>query len=363
MMGSSQFSVTERVYGKTAAGEVVKEFTLKNANNIEVKFITYGGAINAIMVPDKHGHFENVVLGFFSLEQYENDPGARPYFGALIGRYANRIAGKFCLEGKEYALALNETPNCLHGGLVGFDKRVWQAEILPKSDKQVSVSLSLESKDGDQGFPGKLSVRVIYSLNNDNEFTIHYQAQTDKTTVVNLTNHSYINLAGEGNGSIEHHRLQLFSSHYTPVDKNMIPTGEIAPVENTPMDFRQSTYIGCHIRDDFDQLFRAIGYDHNWVVDGYPNESARPAAELYDEKSGRKLDLFTTLPGMQVYTGNALRGNLKGYSGKAYRQCEGIAFEPQYYPDSPNHANFPSTVLKAEELFDEKTVYRFSVVA
>ncbi|CAI3926093.1 aldose epimerase family protein [Commensalibacter papalotli (ex Botero et al. 2024)] len=361
-MACGQFSIQEQEYGKTSGGEIVKEFTLRNAKGIEVKFLTFGGAITSLLIPDNKGHFENVVLGFSTLEQYENDPGPRPYFGALIGRYGNRIAGKFSLEGKSYNLSLNENSNCLHGGKIGFDKRVWQAEILPQDDQQVSVSLSLLSEDGDQGFPGNLSVRVIYSLNNNDEFTIHYQAQTDKTTVVNLTNHSYINLSGEGNGSIENHSLQLFCSHYTPVDQNMIPTGEIAPVANTPMDFRASTHIGTNIRDNFEQLYRAIGYDHNWVVDGKVSKEVRPAAKLVHAASGRKLDLYTTLPGMQVYTGNALKGNLKGYSGKAYRQCEGIAFEPQYYPDSPNQPNFPSTILKPGEVYDQKTVYHFSVV-
>ncbi|WP_271831616.1 aldose epimerase family protein [Commensalibacter communis] len=354
--------VKEKDYGTTAHGEIVKEFTLQNIHGVEVKFISYGGSITSVKVPDKNGNFDNVVLGFSNLQQYENDPGARPYFGALIGRYANRIARKFCLEGNGYSPSLNENSNCLHGGKVGFDKQVWQAVVLEQSDHQLSVGLSLHSQDGDQGFPGNLSVQVIYSLNNDNEFSIRYQAKTDQTTVINLTNHSYINLAGEGNGSIENHKLQLFCNGYTPVDRYMIPTGEIASVANTPMDFRENKYIGDHIRDNFDQLYKAIGYDHNFVIDGYSKEAMRPAAILHHEQSGRKLELFTTLPGMQVYTGNALRGNLKGYSGKAYRQCEGIAFEPQYYPDSPNQANFPSTTLQPAEVFDEKTIYHFSVV-
>ncbi|MDI2090146.1 aldose epimerase family protein [Commensalibacter oyaizuii] len=359
----AKISLREQPYGQTVDGEYVKEFILKNNNGIEVRFITYGGTITSIMAPDKNGNCENIVLGFASLQEYENNPGARPYFGALIGRYANRIAGKFTIADKEYSLSLNEPPNCLHGGMNGFDRKVWKAEVVRNTDQIAEVRLTLESPDGDQGFPGNLLARVTYSLNNNNEFSIHYQATTDKTTVVNLTNHSYFNLSGEGKGTVESHLLKLFCSAYTPVDQYMIPTGEVASVIGTPMDFNKPTLIGVHLRDSFEQLHKAKGFDHNWVVDGKPGKSVRPAAELYDPISGRKVDVFTTTPGMQVYTGNGLDGSLIGSSGKVYRQGDGIAFEPQYFPDSPNQNNFPSTVLNPNELYDEKTVYYFSVIS
>jgi aldose 1-epimerase len=356
--------VAKAAFGTAPDGKAVDLYTLTNASGMEVTIMTYGGTITSIKVPDRSGAMANVTLGFTTLDDYLSDAyrTANPYFGALIGRYGNRIAkGKFTLEGTTYQLAINNDPNSLHGGTKGFDRYVWAAE--PATDGGVGLRLSRTSADGEENYPGNLDVAVTYSLTANNEIQIDYHATTDKPTVLNLTNHAYFNLAGEGNGSIYDHQAQLMASHYTPVDQTLIPTGEIAAVAGTPMDFTQPHAIGERIRDNFEQLVFGRGYDHNYVLDR-PNPtdtSMIKAARVADPTSGRVLEISTTQPGIQFYSGNFLNGTLIGASGKMYRQSDGFALETQHFPDSPNHPNFPSTELKPGEEFKSTTIYAFSV--
>jgi len=331
--------------------------------------LTYGGIIQTLEVPDASGEVENVVLGFDDLAGYVEDNNPGPYFGALIGRYGNRIAGgSFELDGTTYQLPLNNGPNTLHGGPAGFDTKVWEATDV-SNDDVAALELELVSEDGDQGFPGTLTSTVTYTLDADARLEVHYEATTDAATVVNLTQHTYWNLAGENSGSIYDHELQIDASGYTPVDETLIPTGEIAPVEGTPFDFRQPTAIGERIRQDDQQLLYGQGYDHNWALDregngareGSDSEDAlEQAAVLRDPGSGRTLTISTTEPGLQFYSGNFLDGTLVGTGGTIYRQGDGLALETQHYPDSPNQPDFPSTTLLPAEVYDSTTVFQLS---
>lgn len=343
-----------------ANGQQVDAYTLENRRGVRVVVLTYGGILQAIDAPDRDGNVANVELGFTNFDQYI---AAAPYFGALIGRYANRIArGRFDLNGQTYQLATNNGPNALHGGESGFDKRVWEARAIEDSNEP-SVVLSRLSPDGEEGYPGNLQVEVTYTLTPANELRIAYRATTDQLTIVNLTNHSYFNLGGEGSGTVYEHQLQLNADQYTPVDATSIPTGEIDPVTGSPMDFSTSHRIGERIRERFEQLVFGRGYDHNYVLNRGESESGDlvHAARLSDPRSGRVMDISTTEPGIQVYTGNLLDGTIYGTSDRAYRQGEAIALETQHFPDSPNQPHFPSTVLRPGDEYRSETIYAFSV--
>jgi len=364
-VAEAQGSIQVAPYGTTSGGESVDEYTLTNAHGMEVKIITYGGIITSIRVPDRYGNMANVTLGFASLEDYETNNTS--YFGALIGRYGNRIAGaKFTLDGVEYTLAANNGPNSLHGGLKGFDKVVWDAQEA-EAENGVALQLSYLSADMEEGFPGNLSVTVVYTLTDDNELVIDYSATTDKPTVVNLTNHAYFNLAGEGTGSIDNHILMINADRYTPVDDTLIPTSELAPVEGTPFDFRTPRLIGPSQRSPDEQIVYGRGIDHNFVLnrDSFDDTSMMLAAVLYEPAFGRTLEVWTTEPGLQVYCENwegQWANPMKfGPGGNFYRQDEGIALETQHFPDSPNQPDFPSVTLLPDETYETTTIFKFDV--
>lgn len=350
-------SIEKQSYGTTAAGVAVDEFTLTNASGMEVKVITYGGIITSIRTPDRNGSLADVVLGFDQLADYE---AKNPYFGAIIGRYGNRIGGAtFTLDGTKCTLAANDGPNSLHGGLKGFDKVVWAAKEV-KGESDVGLELTYHSANGEEGYPGNLSVTVLYTLTADNSLRIDYTATTDKTTVVNLTNHTYFNLAGNGSGTIYDHIMQVNADTYTPVDENLIPTGDLAPVEGTPFDFRTPRQIGGGIRSGDAQMVRGRGYDHNFVINREGDASLAKAAWVYDPSTGRSMDVWTTEPGIQFYASNFLDGTLVGSSGGMYRQGDGFCLETQHFPDSPNQPDFPSTTLKPGDTYKTTTVYKFA---
>jgi aldose 1-epimerase len=334
----------------------IQQFTLKNGHGLEVQVTNYGAIITTIKVPDRNGKVADVTLGYNDVAGYINAVD-KPYFGAVVGRYGNRIAkGRFTIEGTEYSLPINNGPNSLHGGSYGFDKVVWNAEA-----GDTSVKLSYLAKDGEQGYPSNLQTTVTYTLTDNNEIVVDYQATTDKPTPVNLTQHAYFNLKGEGEGTILDHELTLNADHYTPVDATLIPTGEIAPVAGTPFDFTKAKPIGRDIDQVNEQLKFGRGYDHNWVLNRSksPNEMEL-AATLYEPTSGRCLEILTTEPGIQFYCGNFLTGVLKGKSGKPYVYRGGLCLETQHYPDSPNQPEFPNTILRPGETYKSKTVFKFS---
>jgi aldose 1-epimerase len=341
--------ITQTFYGKTKEGKEISLYTLSNDTKMTVKVITYGGIITSIEVPDRHGKTDDVVLGFNSLEEYLQ---GHPFFGVLVGRYGNRIArGRFELDGKTYNLAQNDGVNHLHGGLIGFDKVVWDAKPFER-DREVGVELRYLSKDGEEGYPGNLSIRVKYTLNNENTLAIEYEATTDKPTVVNLTNHSYFNLSGEGSGNILGHELTLDADFFTAVDEGLIPTGELRSVKNSAMDFTTPHSIGSR----FEEV--KGGYDHNYVLNKSLGELAL-IAKVAEPESGRTMEVWSIEPGIQLYTGNNLDGSLVGKSGKAYGPQSGFCLETQHYPDSPNHPEFPTTRLNPGETYRTTTIYKF----
>lgn len=358
-------TVTASPYGTPVKGQQATEYTFKNNNGMSVKIINIAGAIREINVPDSQGQLANVVLGLPDAESYatQNDP----HFGAIIGRYANRIAnGKFTLNGQTYQLPLNNGKNTLHGGPSTFAQDFWNAKIIPqkKENHTASVEMTYVSPNGQNGFPGNVKTTVIYSLNDQNELSIQYKATSDQDTIINLTNHSYFNLAGEGSGSVEKQQIQIFASKYTPTDSGSIPTGELATVEGTPFDFRKMKAIGQDLRSKHKQMVLAHGFDHNFVLDAYDAKSKIPklAVNALDPESGRTMQVFTTEPGIQFYTSNFLDGSIVGTSGKTYRQTDAFALEAEHFPDSPNQANFPSTVLKKGKTFQATTIYKFGVL-
>jgi aldose 1-epimerase len=347
-----QAGVTKKDFGKTAAGQAVELYTLTNAAGMRADIMTYGGALVALTAPDRTGKFGDVILGMDDIKGYETPV---PYFGALIGRYGNRIGkAQFVLDGQTYNLPANDNGNTLHGGNKGFDKRIWTA----KAGTGSSLELTYVSKDREEGFPGTLSAKVVYTVTDKNELKIDYSATTDKNTVVNLTNHAYFNLAGPGEGTILAHEVMINADKFTPVNSTLIPTGELRAVKGGPFDFTKATAIGARIEQNDEQLKFGKGYDHNWVLNKGTGGMTK-AAEVHEPKTGRVMEVWTTEPGLQFYTGNFLDGTLKG-KGKMYVLRGAFCMETQHYPDSPNQPAFPSTTLKKGQTYQTSTVYKFS---
>ena len=350
----------QNVFGTMPDGREVKSFTLTNGNGMRAVLIEYGATLVSLEVPDRAGALGDVVLGFDSVAEYEK---GSPYFGCIVGRYANRIGGaKFSLDGKEYTLAKNDKENTLHGGKVGFDKVVWTAE--PVEDKRgPAVKFSYTSKDGEEGYPGTLKVNVYYTLSNINSLRIRYEATSDAKTVCNLTHHSYFNLAGAGSGDVLQHELEIAANKFTPVDATLIPTGELRELTGSPLDFRAAKMIGTQIEADDEQIKLGGGYDHNYVLLPVknPKKPVRLAASVFDPSSGRTMEVLTTEPGLQFYTGNFLDGTLVGKSGKTYVKRGALCLEAQKFPDSPNKPEFPSCVLEPGKTYRQTTVYTFGV--
>jgi aldose 1-epimerase len=356
LVAQAQGTIMKQSFGKTDAGENIYLYTLRNTKGVEAKITNYGGILTSLKIPDRNGKFDDVVLGFNDLDSYLK-PG--PYFGALIGRYGNRIArGRFTLNGVEYKLAVNNGENHLHGGIKGFDKVIWTGKQM-KTKAGPALSLTYLSKDGEEGYPGNLTVTVVYTLTNNNELKIDYSATTDKDTVTNLTHHSYFNLAGEGNGDILNTRVTINADRFVPTDAGSIPLGQLKKVSGTPFDFLTAHAIGERINQDDEQLKFGSGYDHTWVINGRMGVM-RLAATAYEPTSGRVMQVWTTEPGVQFYTGNFLDGTLTGKSGKPYPRRSGFCFETQHYPDSPNQPSFPTTTLKKGATYKSTTIYRFS---
>ncbi|SFZ91998.1 aldose 1-epimerase [Flaviramulus basaltis] len=351
-----KLSITNSEFGKMPDSTVVEQYKLVNNNGVEVNIITYGGRITSLKVPNKKGDFENVVLGFDNLDDYLKE---NPFFGALIGRFGNRIAkGKFTLEGKDYTLATNNGENHLHGGIKGFDSVVWEAEPIEEKENSI-LKLTYLSKDGEEGYPGNLKITVIYTLTKDNALEVSYEATTDKTTVVNLTQHAYFNLSGDFSKDILNHDVVINSNTYLPVDETQIPTGEIRNVKGTPFDFTSVKKIGKEIAINNEQLKLGGGYDHCWIVNGEKG-NMNFVASAYDETSGRFMEVYSEEPGMQFYTANFLDNTLPIPNGGTYAKRTGFCFETQHYPDSPNQKDFPTTILEPGEIYSTKTTYKFS---
>jgi aldose 1-epimerase len=347
--------IRKEVFGTTPDGHSVNLYTMTNVHGMEVRAMNYGGIVVSLRVPDRSGTLADIVLGYDDLEPYLIN---KPYFGALVGRYGNRIAnGKFTLDGVEYHLAKNNGPNSLHGGLKGFNKVLWQAESA-ESNRGVELVLTYTSKDGEEGFPGNLKTNVTYTLTDQNELIFEYEATTDRATPVNLTHHGYFNLAGEGNGDTLQHELMLNADRFTPVDKTLIPTGELRSVTGTALDFSQPTAIGARIHENFEQLTIAGGYDHNFVINRKGN-GLELAARVYEPRSGRVMEVLTTEPGVQFYSSNFLDGE-KGKKNHSYNKHAALCLETQHFPDSPNHPGFPSTILRPGQTYHSQTVYKFS---
>jgi aldose 1-epimerase len=346
--------ISRESFGRTKEGTPVDIFTLRNSKGLEARICNYGGIVVSFKVPDRHGKMEDVVLGYDHLDGYLTN---NPFFGCLVGRYGNRIAGgKFVLEGKEYKIAVNNGPNALHGGLKGFDKVVWEPSVLA-TPEGTSLQLKYLSKDGEEGYPGNLSVTAVYAVTEDNGLRLDYTATTDKPTVLNLTQHSYFNLAPRAN--ILDHKVMIAADKFTPTDGTLIPTGELRSVEGTPFDFRKPTAIGARINQENEQLKFGSGYDQNFIINKAPNQLGL-AARVLEPKTGRVLEVLTTEPAMQFYTGNHLK-DITGKDGWRYQPRDGFCMEPQHFPDSPNHPEFPSTVLKPGEVYRNTIIYRFSV--
>jgi aldose 1-epimerase len=353
--------ITKAVWGRMPDGTEIDLFTLTNKNGLEAKISNYGGIVVSMMVPDKTGKLEDVVLGYDSLDGYLRKS---PYFGAIVGRYGNRIAnGRFELNGKTYQLAKNDGKNHLHGGVKGFDKVVWEA-ALDTTSGHADLNLTYVSLDGEEDYPGNLEVRIVYTLTDDNELKIKYLATTDKQTPVNLTHHSYFNLTGGAKRDILAHELSINSNGFLVVDDGFIPTGELRALPGTPFDFRKAKPIGNDINFGDIQLKMGKGYDHNWILNkdrSKPQTELSEAATLYDPGSGRYMEVLTTEPGLQFYSGNFLDGTITGKGGVVYQQHWGLCLETQHFPDSPNHLNFPSTILLPGDHYGSTTIYRFSV--
>ncbi len=353
--GGFKMDVQKEIFGKLPDGRQVELYTLANANGARARIMTYGGILVSLEVPDRSGKLDDVTLGFDNLQGYLK---GHPYFGAIVGRYGNRIGkGTFTLDGVTYQLAKNNDENHLHGGIKGFDKVLWDAEPV-KQDNAVSVKLSYLSKDGQENYPGNLACTVIYTLTNDDELKISYQAPNDKATPINLTHHSYFNLAGQGSSDILGHEMMLNADRFTPVDEGLIPTGELRPVKGTPMDFTEPTAIGARIEQDDEQLKFGGGYDHNWVL----NKKDAPltlAARVYEPTTGRVMEIYTTEPGIQFYSGNFLDGTITGKGARVYKHRYGFCLETQHFPDSPNEPNFPSVILRPGEKYTHLTVHKF----
>lgn len=349
-------NVKHQPFGKLPDGTPIELYTLSNASGMQAGIMTYGGVVVSLSAPDRGGKYADVVLGMDDLPGYLKGV---PYFGAIIGRYGNRIGGaKFQLDGKTYTLPANDNGNTLHGGTQGFDKHVWAAKPVNGADGP-GLELTYTSKDGEEGFPGKLSAKVVYTMTAKNELKIEYTATTDKDTVVNLTNHSYFNLAGQGEGDNLQHQVMINADRFTPVDKALIPTGELRPVKGTPFDFTTATAIGARIGQADEQLQFGKGYDHNWVLNKGAGGLTK-AAEVYEPKTGRVMEVWTTEPALQFYTGNFLDGTIHGKGGKVYPFRGAFCMETQHYPDSPNKPAFPTTTLKPGATYHTTTVYRFS---